>query len=189
MAEATPVEAAGLVAVPEEEELPDDPLEVVEEQIRRDTLSHAKTDLQRLMDALNVSTAPRVLRLVENIAEHHREMLATLKLGEDSVVRKKKYSPFDDTLSVMSSSETFGAQAITQIGATLGDAFRTQHEGRNIDNLISAIATAKDANLDHLVPRLERKLDRLLGPAEADEPLDTEEALEEEPPEAEEVQP
>jgi hypothetical protein len=124
--------------------------------------------------------------MVENIAEYHREILATLKLGQDGVVRKKKRGGLvfeDETSVMMASSETFGAQAITEIGATLGEAFRNQHEGKNIDNLVSAIATAKESNLDHLVPQLEKKLEKLLGAEAPNEegPVDEPPAPEEEP--------
>jgi hypothetical protein len=171
MAEAAAVEA--LVApINEDEELRDDPLEVVEEQLRRNIIKHARKDLEMLLDALDANTAPRVLRMAETIAEHHREMLATLKLGEDGVLRKKKRGNYADPLTLyesgagMMGNETFGAQAITQIGATLGAAFRSQHEGKNIDNLVSAISKAKTAKLDDVVPKLEAKLHAMLGPDE-----------------------
>jgi hypothetical protein len=158
----------------EEEELLDDPLEVVEEQLRRDIIEHARKDLEMLLNALDANTAPRVLRMAETIAEHHREMLATLKLSEDGIPRKRKRGPgsYVDPLTLyesgagMMGNETFGAQAITQIGATLGAAFRDQHEGKNINNLVSAIAKAKDAHLDDVVSKLEAKLNGMLGESE-----------------------
>jgi hypothetical protein len=160
----------------EEEELLDDPLEVVEEQLRRDIVTQARANLERIMDALEPATAARALKMAETIAEHHREMLATLQLGDIPLRKKKRGGLYmgGDPLDLyesgvgMNTSETFGAQAITQIGATLGSAFRDQHAGKNIDNLVSAIAKAKDAGLEDVIPRLEAKLHDMLPPA--DEP-------------------
>ena len=187
-------EVAGVALVetePEEEELRDDPLEVIEEQLRRAITGQARRNIEAITDALEPATAARALKMVETIAEHHREMLADLKLGDVPLRRKKKKlglyaggDPLDlyESGVGLNSNETFGAQAITQIGATLGAAFRDQHAGKNIDNIVSAISKAKDAGLEDLVPRLEAKLNDMLPPV--DEP--EEETTEEEAPAPEE---
>lgn len=72
------------VANKPEEEFVEDPLEELEGQLRNGQVEQAKRDLAPLIQALTTDNAPRLLRIIEQFAEHHRELLACLALGEDT---------------------------------------------------------------------------------------------------------
>jgi hypothetical protein len=164
-----------------------DPMEEIEQKLAEDIVGQAKTTILSLVREITPDNSARVLRMIETIAEHHREMVASLGLGKDILNRRKKKVPSwaGDPLSVyesgagLSDSETFGAQAVQQISSTLNGALGKPYEGRNVESLVNALATAKESELDaELSGAIRSKLDGLLDvgapPEEDDEGLEGE---------------
>lgn len=149
-----------------------DPTEDLETELRESIIAHGQSTIMKLAGSLSEKNVARVLRMIETIAEHHREMIASLGLGDDILRRKKRLKTGAiDPLSLYESGtglgyengETFGAQAIQQLGSALTGAVGTANEGKAIQQLTEALAKAKDAKLDNIVPHLEAKLQKALG--------------------------
>jgi hypothetical protein len=149
-----------------------DPTEDLETELRESIISHGQATIMKLAESLSEKNVARVLRMIETIAEHHREMIASLGLGDDILRRKKKLKSGGlDPLGMYESGaglgyengETFGAQAIQQLGSALTGAVGTANEGKAIQQLTSALAEAKNASLESMVPLLEAKLEKALG--------------------------
>lgn len=167
-----------------EDDFVKDPMEEIERKLADDIISQAKTTILLLCREITPDNSARVLRMIETIAEHHREMVASLGLGKDILNRRKKKVPSwaGDPLSIyesgagLSDSETFGAQAVQQISSTLNGALGKPYEGRNVESLVNALATAKESDLDaELSGAIRSKLDGLLdvgAPPEEDESLE-----------------
>jgi hypothetical protein len=154
----------------QEETFAKDPTEDLETELRESIIAHGQTTIMKLAESLSEKNVARVLRMIETIAEHHREMIASLGLGDDILRRKKKLKTGAmDPLSLYESGggyengETFGAQAIQQLGSALTGAVGTANEGKAIQQLTEALAKAKNAGLDSMVPHLEAKLEKALG--------------------------
>lgn len=166
----------GAVVPRESEPFAKDPMKDVEGHLREDIIGQAKVTIERLVCNLDASNSARVLRMIETIAEHHREMVASLGLGEDILKRKKhKVVPYGDPLSMYESgigggsldAETFGAQAVNQIGSSISGMMSKQYEGRNIEALTDALAKAKDNNLgDDVIEPIRQKLLAMLNEPE-----------------------
>lgn len=165
-----------------------DPMEDIERKLADDIIGQARATILSLCREITPDNAARVLRMIETIAEHHREMVASLGLGKDILNRRKKKVPSwaGDPLSMyesgigtsLSDSETFGAQAVQQISSTLNGALGKPYEGRNVESLVNALATAKDNDLDaNLTDAIRAKLDGVLSTEPASRPAAVEEEI------------
>jgi hypothetical protein len=150
-----------------------DTMEGIERQLGDDIIKQAKTTIERLVSQLDSGNCARVLRMIETVAEHHREMVASLGLGDDILKRRKKKMPswagdpldmYEGGIGSGMDSETFGAQAVQQIGSTIAGAMGKPYEGRNVESLTNALATAEESKLGQdLVAALRAKLTSMLG--------------------------
>ena len=165
-----------------EEVFAKDPMKDLDAELRETIIAQGRTTIMKLADSLSENNVARVFRMIETISEHHREMIASLGLGDDILRRNKKKAtllgPGVDPLSLYESGigggyengETFGAQAIQQIGSALTGAVGSANEGRSINQLVNALAKAKEAELGSVIPHLEAKLQKALGVKEPTEP-------------------
>jgi hypothetical protein len=185
LAAATAAVAAKLLG--KDDDFVKDPMEEIEEKLSKDIIGQAKATILSLVREITPDNSARVLRMIETIAEHHREMVASLGLGKDILNRRKKKAPSwaGDPLSGyesgagLSDSETFGAQAVQQISSTLNGVLGKPYEGRNVESLVNALATAKESELDEaLTTSIRAKLDGMLS-APAKPVLPTNTAVEE----------
>lgn len=171
----------------EEEGFVDDQEADFEEGLQRDLCTQTLRLLgkltNKLRDALDdgetgdLDYAPEVLKMISGVTEHHAELLAVF--GSDRALRTpKRRRGIMSTLELPSSMETYGAQAIQQLGASYRRAFEglNSNPTRDIANLTSALANAEDARLgDAQIERLRDQLNDAIAAnaprAESKEPL------------------
>jgi len=167
------------------------PVEEVEQEIRRDAIASAKRTLNKLVALLDSAdnSVQRVLHLIEDTSESYQRMLATL--GTPAVVRHRKFGGvqiasegnYMTNTEPILDGETFGAQAVQQLVAGFKDIVggskgtpEPRRLGWEIESLTRALATAKTAELDDVVGKIKERLGRVLVEA-ATEPLVAEPAL------------
>jgi hypothetical protein len=161
-------------------------MDAVEEKICADIVQTTKAMLTELAEAITPESAPRALRVGENISKHTRKVLAELGLGNmlDTHRRKKLGGGYADVvgmdddepgyLSAVGSVgggnlETFGAQFAQQLGSSmkqiLGVISPSAPSGDELalTALMSAIGTAKSMDDPELEAKLRAKVDSLLA--------------------------
>lgn len=179
-------EVKAVTEVPEETgQLPPDPMDAVEKKIRASIIETTKGMLTELAEAITPESAPRALRVGENISKHTRKVLSELGLGNMLDTHRRKtlsgYSDVagmdDDTPGYLSAIgsvgggnlETFGAQFAQQLGASMkqiaGVFSPSAPEGTELalPALMSAIETAKAMEDPELEAKLRAKVDSLLA--------------------------
>jgi hypothetical protein len=171
--------------------LPEDPVNIAIATAKADALALTRKTIGALLDAANEDNQSRVLRTVESVAGHQRDLINSLK-GRKPRRRKKRIGPsyqamgeysipdedddYEDAVGGLvtaaefrsGDNETFGAQVMRQI---IGF-FRGPAEGLELKGLIESLRTAKDAGLTEQAEQIEAKIKTLLGPAAADLDLD-----------------
>lgn len=177
-AEFAPPEIAGMCPG---DALPDDAMDSVREEMRKDVVVQGRTALFRLMNGMTDTNASRQLCLIATLAHRYAELLCDL-VPDAMPPRMKRASPFlnggsmqlGDSMSPVyssgvsiggvSSAETFGAQMISQ----LVPLFMGKNTQENIPRLVSALADAREHGLDDIAAAIQGKLNDALGIAQDD---------------------
>lgn len=163
-------------------QLPPDPMDAVEKKLRDSIIETSKAMLTELAEAITPETAPRALRVGENISKHTRKLLSELGLGNMlDTHRRKTLSGYtdvagldDDTPSYLSvgggsNLETFGAQFAQQLGSSLKqitDVFSPSTPATaelSLVELLEGIKAAKEMEDAELENKLQAKVDSLLA--------------------------
>jgi hypothetical protein len=150
--------------------LGDDPTVALEKEISTALVDRGKEMLAKILVGLNNNGCDpvRIFRLLENIAKHHRELIAALH-GGDSFRRKNSSlfnlgdSPGYDAPIFGNQEENFGAQALKGLVEGLK---KPQDKGGEIKALTEALsrATSEDSHpsMNMLARKLEKRLEKLL---------------------------
>ena len=160
-----------------------DPVEHVEQTLRKMATGNCKAMLVKLVHNIDeVPNTARVLRLIEVVANLHRQALSNFGTGTAPVRRSSSiYTVGNNSLNSLASSddnvgydsdsgqiqgasygntgETFAAQLATQF---LSGIKQTQTP-QGISHLVSALAEAKEAGLTDVEASIKAKLDTLLA--------------------------
>lgn len=153
-----------------------DPMSEVERVITSDLVARGKDMLAKLVETLDGDNAVRMLRIVENIAKHHRELIAAMNGGD--TFRGKFGSSVNENVdalgglgSVMNfnnQEENFGAQALKGLvdGRNEHEKSKVGGSGAEIKALVEALdlATSKngDPKMNMIATKLDQKLSRML---------------------------
>jgi len=153
--------------------LKDDSVAKMEKVIASDLAARGKDMLNKLVDALDGDNAVRMLRIIENIAKHHRELIAAMAGGDTF---RSKFATSDDTfglggLSVGASygnqEENFGAQALKGLVEGLKDIRpKNNRQGAEVRDLVEAMDLARsrtdDDSMRNIAMKINEKLTRML---------------------------
>jgi len=156
----------------EEGGLGDDPTVALEKDISAALMERGKEMLAKIVARLENGCDPvRVLRLLENIAKHHRELIAALHGGDNF---HKKHGGFDSLISPSSDEimmsvgsggtfgnqeENFGAQALKGL---VGALKKPKDTGGEIKALTEALYSAGKMAEHNLCHKIRKRLDHLL---------------------------
>ncbi len=148
--------------------LGDDLTVALEEEISTELMERGKGILAKIVARLDNGCDPvRVFRLLENIAKHHRELIAALH-GGDTFHKKGlfglgEYNPgYDSPVSFGNQEENFGAQALKGLVEGLK---KPRDKGGEIASLTEALSMAtksRDDKMVALAEKLQKRLNHLL---------------------------
>jgi len=157
-----------------------DPMVEMEKVITSDLVSRGKEMLHVLVGVMESTNAVRILRIIENIAKHHRELIATMNGGDTFQAKYGQSSLFGSDATIGTGTnfgnqeENFGAQALKGIvegfrGVAEGF-MNPRKDGRDIKALVEALdlATSRTNNpkMRMIATKLDQKLNKMIDDVE-----------------------
>lgn len=144
----------------EEGGLGNDPTVTLETEICEALMERGKEMLAKIVARLDNGCDPvRVFRLLENIAKHHRELIAAMH-GGDSFRRKNSILGISSgDIDFGNQEENFGAQALKGLVEGLK---KPKDPGGEIKALTEALSVADKAGMNVVAEKLHKRLDKLL---------------------------
>jgi hypothetical protein len=143
--------------------LGDDPTAALEKAIAADLLQRGKGMLHKIVGQLeDVKDAVRLFRMVENIAKHHRELIAAMHGGDTFKAQNPLFSDLGLGYGVGNQEENFGAQALKGLVEGLK---KPKDKGAEIKSLTDALNNAINASPHdggELANKIKKHLNRLL---------------------------
>jgi hypothetical protein len=143
--------------------LGNDPTAALEKDIATDLLQRGKYMLDKIVYQLEeVKDAVRLFRMIENIAKHHRELIAAMHGGDTF---KAQHASFGESLGlgygVGNQEENFGAQALKG----LVEGLKPKNKSAEIKSLTEALNNAINASPHdggELAKKIKKRLNQLL---------------------------